>query len=106
MSDEWSADQTNQHEANQQPQRPHDKERRNQPPAHGFAFQRLVGFDVDQRSDEPDHQELCAREQRYFRRAITEGLDLSDHMRDAVNSLRIVLAADESVRSGRTVELD
>jgi predicted dehydrogenase len=57
-------------------------------------------------TDEPDHQELCAREQRYFRRAIIEGLDLSDHMRDAVNSLRIVLAADESVRGGRTVELD
>ncbi|MCU0252295.1 MAG: Gfo/Idh/MocA family oxidoreductase [Vicinamibacterales bacterium] len=57
-------------------------------------------------ADEPDHQELCAREQRYFRRAITENLDLSDHMRDAVNSLRIVLAADESVRTGRTVALD
>ena len=56
-------------------------------------------------TDEPDHQELCAREQRYFRRAIAEDLDLSDHMGDAVNSLRIVLAADESVRTGRTVEL-
>ena len=56
-------------------------------------------------TDEPDHLELCAREQRYFRRAIEEDLDLTDHMRDAVNSLRIVLAADESVRSGKTVEL-
>jgi predicted dehydrogenase len=56
-------------------------------------------------ADEPDHQELCAREQRYFRRAITEDLDLADHMSDAVNSLRIVLAADESVRTGKTVEL-
>jgi predicted dehydrogenase len=56
-------------------------------------------------ADEPDHQELCAREQRYFRRAIAEDLDLSDHLADAVNSLRIVLAADESVRTGKTVEL-
>jgi len=56
-------------------------------------------------ADEPDHQELCAREQRYFRRAIAEDLDLADHMSDAVNSLRIVLAADESVRTGRTIEL-
>jgi predicted dehydrogenase len=56
-------------------------------------------------ADEPDHQELCAREQRFFRRAITENLDLSDHMDDAVNSLRIVLAADESVRTGRTIDL-
>jgi predicted dehydrogenase len=57
-------------------------------------------------ADEPDHQELCAREQRFFHRAIAEDLDLADHMRDAVNSLRIVLAADESVRSGKTIELE
>ncbi len=56
-------------------------------------------------TDEPDHEELCAREQRFFHRAIMENLDLSAHMRDAVNSLRIVLAADESIRTGRTVEL-
>ena len=56
-------------------------------------------------TDEPDHQELCAREQRFFRRAIAEDLDLADHMADAVNSLRIVLAADESVRTGKTIEL-
>ena len=56
-------------------------------------------------SDEPDHQELCDREQAYFLRAIREDLDLSDHGDDAVNSLRIVLAADESVRTGRVVEL-
>jgi predicted dehydrogenase len=55
--------------------------------------------------DEPDHNELCAREQRYFLRAIQEDLDLTDHVNDAVNSLRIVLAADESARSGKTVEL-
>jgi hypothetical protein len=31
--------------------------------------------------------------------------NLADHMRDAVNSLRIVLAADESVRTGRAIEI-
>jgi predicted dehydrogenase len=56
-------------------------------------------------TDEPDHNELCAREQRYFQKAITENLDLTDHMRDAINSLRIVLAADAAARTGQTVEL-
>lgn len=56
--------------------------------------------------DEPNHQQLCDREQAYLLRAIQEDLDLSDHMQDAVNSLRIVLAADESVRTGRVVALE
>jgi predicted dehydrogenase len=55
--------------------------------------------------DEPDHQALCEREQAYLLRAIGEDLDLSDHMADAVNSLRIVLAADESFRRGEVVTL-
>jgi predicted dehydrogenase len=55
--------------------------------------------------DEPDHQALCDREQAFFLRAIREDLDLSAHMEDAVNSLRIVLAADESVRTGQIVHL-
>jgi predicted dehydrogenase len=55
--------------------------------------------------DEPTHQELCDREQAFLLRAIKEDLDLSDHMADAVNSLRIVLAADESVRTGQVVTL-
>jgi len=55
--------------------------------------------------DEPGHDELCAREQAFLLRAIREDVDLSDHMWDAVQSLRIVLAADESVRTRRIVEL-
>lgn len=55
--------------------------------------------------DEPDHQELCNREQRYFLEAIDENLDLTDHMQDAVNSLRIAFACDESVRTGKVVLL-
>lgn len=56
-------------------------------------------------SDEPDHDGLCLLEQHYFLKAITENVDLSNHLRDAVNSLRIVLAADESFRTGKTIEL-
>jgi predicted dehydrogenase len=56
-------------------------------------------------SDEPDHDGLCLLEQEYFLKAIQEELDLGNHLRDAVNSLRIVLAADESFRTGKTVEL-
>jgi predicted dehydrogenase len=56
-------------------------------------------------ADEPDHDGLCEREQRYLLRAINEDLDLTDHMNDAVRSLRIVLAADEAVRTGRVISL-
>jgi predicted dehydrogenase len=56
-------------------------------------------------ADEPDHQELCNREQAFFLQAIRENLDLSSSMSDAVNSLRIVLAADESIRTRQAVEL-
>jgi predicted dehydrogenase len=56
-------------------------------------------------TDEPDHQELCNREQRWFLQAIHDQLDLSEHLADAVNSLRIALACDESVRTGEVVRL-
>jgi predicted dehydrogenase len=55
--------------------------------------------------DEPDHDGLCLLEQEYFLRAIQEDVDLTDHLNDAVNSLRIVLAADEAVRNGGSVKL-
>lgn len=55
--------------------------------------------------DEPDHDELCKREQEYFLKAIWEDLDLSEHLDDAVNSMRIVAAAHESFLTGRTIEL-
>ncbi|PPL03901.1 Predicted dehydrogenase [Parapedobacter indicus] len=56
-------------------------------------------------TDEPDHQELCNREQAYFLRAIQEDIDLTDHLADAVNSLRIAFACDESVKTGNVVIL-
>ena len=55
--------------------------------------------------DEPGHQELCNREQLAFLAAIRNDEDLSEHARSAVDSLRIVLAADESIRSGQAVTL-
>ncbi|SDE23267.1 Predicted dehydrogenase [Paracoccus isoporae] len=56
-------------------------------------------------SDEPGHQQLCDREQAFVAQAIREDLDLSRFMQDAVRSLAICLAADESVRSGAPVKL-
>jgi len=55
--------------------------------------------------DEPDHDELCKREQAFLHKAITEDLDLSDHLDDAVNSLKICFAAVESYQTGRAVHL-
>jgi predicted dehydrogenase len=55
--------------------------------------------------DEPDHQELCSREQRYFLKSIRENTDLTNHIQDAVNSLLIAFACDESVRTGQVVSL-
>jgi predicted dehydrogenase len=56
-------------------------------------------------ADEPSHDDLCEREQRFLLKAIDDDVDLTAHMTDAVKSLRIVLAADESVRSGRVIML-
>jgi len=55
--------------------------------------------------DEPDHDQLCHREQEYFLNAILGDLDLTDHMQDAISSMRIVAAADESFRTGKTIDL-
>jgi predicted dehydrogenase len=56
-------------------------------------------------ADQPDHDEMSVRKQRFLLDAIHGKHDLADHMRDAVNSLRIVLAADESIRTGRSIEM-
>ncbi len=55
--------------------------------------------------DEPGHQDLCDREQEFFLKAINEDLDLTESMDAAVNSLRIVLAAEESIEKGKAIEL-
>ena len=70
-------------------------------PDGAFARQDEV-IDVN---DEPGHDELCRREQEIFLRAIREDQDLSVHWQAAIDSLRIVLAADQSFREGRTISL-
>jgi predicted dehydrogenase len=67
---------------------------------------KFVHKDEDLKMDgEPGHQELCDLEQAYVLKAITENINLERHMDDAVQSLRICLAADESVRTGKPVKL-
>ena len=55
---------------------------------------------------EPNHDELCHLEQEFLLRAIQEDQDLGDHMRDAVNSLKVVLAADQAFKTGEVVHLN
>lgn len=54
---------------------------------------------------EPGHQDLCDAEAAFMARAIANDTDLTRHMQDAVASLAVCLAADESVRSGQPVRL-
>lgn len=61
--------------------------------------------DIIEINDEPDHDALCQREQAIFLQAIREDRDLSAHLQSAVDSLRIVLASDQSFREGRTIKL-
>ena len=56
-------------------------------------------------ADEPTHDDLCRREQEFFLAAIHGQEDLTSHLDDAINSMRIVAAADESFRTGKTIEL-
>lgn len=53
--------------------------------------------------DEPDHDELCRREQLFFLDGITEKLDLTEHQDSAIRASEIVLAADESFRTGQMI---
>lgn len=46
---------------------------------------RLIGIE-----DTPEHDELCKREAVRLLEAITQDVDLSAHLSDAVESLRIV----------------
>lgn len=57
-------------------------------------------------TDEPSHDELCQREQVYFLEAIKEDIDLSQHLEDALNSLKVAFACDESVKTGKMVDID
>ncbi len=76
---------------------------------HHAALAEDAGFaradEIIQIPDEPDHDELCRREQVFLLEAIRGEVDLSSHWQSAIDSLRIVLAADQSFREGRTVRL-
>jgi hypothetical protein len=72
-------------------------------PAHQGPASSLKADEIITTDDEPNHDELCKREQKVLLDAIRKNTDLTDHMNDAVNSLRIVLAADESARTGKTI---
>jgi predicted dehydrogenase len=65
----------------------------------------LAADDFINLTDEPDHNELCKREQLFLLKSIREGVDLSNHWQDAINSTRVVMAADESIKTGQTVTL-
>ena len=71
----------------------------------GILVRRTSGDKLIEMPDEPNHQELCDLEQGFMVDAISQNLDLTRHMHDAVQSLAVCLAADESIRSGRPVEL-
>jgi hypothetical protein len=76
---------------------------------HHAALNAEGGFarpdEIESTEDEPRHQDLCEREQPLFLKAIRGEVDLKDHHEDAINSLRIVFGADESVRSSKVVKL-
>ena len=71
----------------------------------GLLVHRLDGDHRIDLPDEPGHQDLCDAEQAFMIQAIQTDADLGRHMRDAVQSLRICLAADESIRTGKIVNL-
>jgi predicted dehydrogenase len=72
----------------------------------GILVHRPEGDRTIEMPNEPGHQQLCDAEQAYMLRAIAEDIDLTRHMSDAVMSLAICLAADESIRTGRPVSLE
>jgi len=55
--------------------------------------------------NEPDHNELCELEQKYLLKTIREDLDISKDMEDVINSMKIVLAADKSIKTGKQVKI-
>ena len=71
----------------------------------GLLVHRPDGDETIDLPDEPGHQALCDAEQAYMIEAITDNIDLTRHMNDAVQSLAICMAADESIRTGQPVSL-
>ena len=57
-------------------------------------------------SNEPNHDELCKLEQEFLLQAIIKDLDLNSQLEAVINSMKIVLAADKSVKLGKQVLID
>ena len=64
-----------------------------------------AGEDLRSFDDSPGHQGLCDLQAAAMACAIAEDIDLSRHVSDALRSVAVCLAADESVRTGRPVRL-
>lgn len=71
----------------------------------GLLVHRPNKDEVIDLQDEPGHQALCDAEQDFVLNAIAKDTDLTRHMNDAVQSLSICLAADQSIRTGKPVSL-
>jgi predicted dehydrogenase len=67
---------------------------------HTVAGDRLVDL-----PDEPGHQDLCDAEQAHVLDVIRNDTNLDTALDEAVQSLLICLAADESIRTGGVVRL-
>ena len=51
-------------------------------------------------------RDRCKLEQEFLLDAIKKDLDLSQGLEDVINSMKIVLAADKSVRTGKQISID
>jgi predicted dehydrogenase len=71
----------------------------------GLLVHTLTGDTLIDLPNEPGHQDLCNFEQAFMLDAIANDINLTRHMSDAVQSLKICLAADESIRIGAPVTL-
>jgi len=56
-------------------------------------------------TSEPGHQELCDLERDFFLGAISGEENLDGHLESAVESLRVVLAAEQSIKEKRAIDL-
>jgi predicted dehydrogenase len=56
--------------------------------------------------ESPGHEALCELEQRLLLAGIRGEADLTNHLEGARDSLRVVLAADESIRTGNAIVLE
>lgn len=71
----------------------------------GILVHRASGDKLIEMKDEPGHQDLCDAQAAFMIDAIKTDADLFRHMDDAVQSLAVCLAADESIRSGHPMTL-